>query len=194
MRLSQFSERFQKDVRELAAALGKLEDEGVQGRIARNNARGAVRRVLERIRYRMDAAYPVIRKPIFSVKYPETTGEIRQAERKSRHVLGKAQRAAKQAVKLKRQGWGEVLNKDLVVGLAEAGVRVRRLVDGRLFAPKWAVYALIDRPLSSKTFNVKKAEECRRSLRARKAVLAARALGGITSQAGDGVGHMEHGV
>jgi hypothetical protein len=170
MRLSKFSERFEKDVRELAAALGKLE-EG-QGRIARNNARGDVRRVLDRVRVRMDAAFPVVPKSRMDI--PMTDPLLRAARKSS---ATKAQRAARQALKLKHAGWGEVMNKDLVVGLAEAGVRVRRLTDGRLFAPKWGVYALLDRPLGMSTFNVKKAEECRRSIKARKALLAAQALG-----------------
>ncbi len=170
MRLSKFSERFDKDVRELAAALGKLE-EG-QGRIARNNARGDVRRVLDRVRIRMDAAFPVV--PKAKLDIPMTDPLLRAAARSS---LSKAQRASRQALKLKRQGWGEVVNKDLVVALAEAGVRVKRLLDGRLFTPAWAVYALLDRPLGTSTFNVKKAEECRRSIKARKALLAARSLG-----------------
>lgn len=178
MRLSKFSERFEKDIRELAAALGRLE-EG-QGRTARHNARCDVRRVLDRVRVRMDAAFPVVPKKATTailLKDPEAKKALRSS-------ATKLQRAARQALKLKGAGWGEVLNKDLVIGLAEAGVRVRRLVDGRLFAPKWAVYALLDRPLGATTFNVKKAEECRRSLRARKALLAAQALGAAMLPAG----------
>jgi len=153
MRLSKFSERFDEDVRQLAKALARLE-EG-QGRVARNNARGDVRRVLERVRVRMDAAFPVV------PKAP-----------KVRSYGNQALRASRRAATLQRGGWRAVTDgspSGPLALLAEVGVRVKRAGPGSVFAPQWAL-------LAARQGRTKLAE-CKRSIVARKALLAGHALG-----------------
>lgn len=153
MRLSKFSERFDEDVRQLAKALARLE-EG-QGRVARNNARGGVRRVLERVRIRMDAAFPVV------AKAPKVRSYGNQALRASRRVAT-----------LQREGWVAVLDgtsSGPLALFAEVGVRVRRVRPKGIMAPQWAILAARQ--------GRAKLVECRRSVVARKALLAGHALG-----------------
>lgn len=161
MTLAGFPEEFRDDVRRLARALGRLEQG--QLRVARANARLEVRRSLEALRRRLDAAYPPV------PKAPRRRAAARPAEARAR--------------RLREAGWGEVVNRDLIVAVAAAGVRVRYLRGVGFFAPRWAVFAALDRR-PGQPYNEARVRQCRASRNARQAILAAHALGGLPQQQG----------
>lgn len=159
MKLATFPEVYEDAVRRLARALGGLKDD--QLRVARANARLEVRRSLEALRRRLDEAHPVV------PKAPKERAKPRPA--------------GARIAKLKAAGWGNVANRDLIIALGQAGIRVRN-VGGSFYAPKWAVFAALDKPLGTPDFNVRRVVEARRSTNVRKAILAAHALGGLPAQ------------
>lgn len=160
MNLASFPKVFEDDVRRLARGLAKLDHP--QLRVARANARLEVRRALETLRRRLNEHFPTV------PKAPKPRAAPRPA--------------AKRAQALVQAGWGHVQNVSLIAALSAAGVRVRKLRGYGYFAPRWAVFAALDKPLGQPEFNVARVEQCRRSITARKALLAAHALGGLAVQ------------
>lgn len=149
MRVADFDKRMQPAYRELARALGRLED--AQGRIARKNARAAVKAAQRKLVALVDKHYPGQRKPAKTRK--RRTPEQRENQ-------------------LRKDGWVSAEHRAILSRIAAAGIRVKRVRHLDLvhttWAPAWAV--TIAQHLPSKLGLAK------RNLRERRAIITELAL------------------
>lgn len=148
MRLAGFDPGLEPGMRELARALGRLEED--QGRVARRNARAAVAKALKKIQGKIDTGWPAPGR--------------KKAQRRRRLTLTQRLR------RLKKDGWqlasGSELSQFSVVG-----IRAKRVdVDGltHTYAPSWAVLIARQHP--------KKLARAKRDLTYRRALLTELAL------------------
>jgi hypothetical protein len=149
MRLASFDPCLEPAVRELARALGRLEDE--QGRVARSNARAAVAKSLRKIREEVDEAWPAQRK--------------RAGRRKRRTPQQRVER-------LRLKGWVTVGSQAILARLVGAKVTIRTVKHGngveQPMAPQWAATIASEAP--------KKLARAQRHAKERRAILTELAL------------------
>jgi hypothetical protein len=155
-------------VRSLARGLGRLDHE--QGRIARRFAREAVLKELRNIRQAMDTQFPPIAKAppanvVFRSRGKRTVGQL-MAVFKGR---------------MQRKNYGPVSDTLLALAIAKSGVRLidppKRTQVRVQYAPTWAIVAAVHGGAPGGVYNTTKILEVKKSVTARKALLAASALG-----------------
>lgn len=166
-------ERFEEGMRALSGALRRLRKE--QGWQARRNARAEVRHRLRRLRGMMDQEFPVIPKELPREK------QLRGGKRDLKRSISASQRAAAFARKMARRGYSQIMNTALLTTILEAGVRVSRppTKSGLVapYGPDWAIFAAMDGLARSGRYNVARVREAKKSITARRALLAAKRLG-----------------
>ena len=144
-------------LRQLRNALVKC-DGTADRRIARNNARAKALTALRRMRKTLDETYPAIRLVTTRVRLKTDRGRLER---------------------LRRAGWKDVFGEKDAARFAASGVPIKRIrlkqVDAKgeeyseyFFAPAWAVAIGSDHPSELR--------EAKRSIRMRKAAIAAEAL------------------
>ncbi len=150
MRVTDFDKRMQPAYRELARALGRLE--AAQGRIARKNARAAVKDAQRKLTALMDKHYP---------------GQRKMA--KTRKRLSPEQRERQ----LRKDGWLPIDHRETLLRIAAKGIRVQHVQNANAgtsntWAPAWAVAIARDMP--------SKLGLAKRNLRERRAIMTELAL------------------
>lgn len=150
----------------LIRALRRLADD--QGRIARRNARGRVKRALRRIEDLMDDEFPAIRKE--RVTRPRVPARLGTRPLTAEEKVDLKQRRMEK--RFKAEGFVELpLAGQLsrLTDLAAAGVRIRRDAHGDPWVPRWT--------LAVGPGQVTKLRELRRSSNARKIAVTEMTLG-----------------
>lgn len=155
MRLATFDKRLEPKLRALAHALARLD--AAQGKIARRNARAAIKTAQNAMQAKVDTLYP--------------TGPRKVP--KKRRKLTPRQRLRK----LEKGGWEQVTSQGVLSRIAAAGIKVLR-VSGRhpghtadwtnTMAPNWAIQIASLRP--------SKLVACKRDIKLRRALLVELAL------------------
>lgn len=150
MRLAGFDPGLEPGMRELARALGRLEEE--QGRVSRRNARAAVTKALKKIQGKVDTRWPAPGR--------------KKAPRRRRLTQEQHLR------QLKKDGW-QLASFSVLSRLSAVGIRAKRVdVDGfthiHTYAPGWAVRIALKHP--------KKLARAKRDLTYRRALLTELAL------------------
>jgi hypothetical protein len=164
-------------LRWLAKELRRLKPE--QGRLARKNAREGALTQLRRLRNLMDQHFPPIAK--VNPKLERLLNTPAPWERK------KVQRTPAQVMavfksKMERRDYAPVPETHLALAIAKAGVRLvdppQRTASAVPYAPNWAIVGAKhnQRELGG-VYNIGKVKELRKSVTARKALLAAHRLG-----------------
>lgn len=158
-------------LRWLAKHLRRLQPD--QGRLARKNAREDVLVQLRGLRRCLDLYFPPIAKPT-----PEGLSPV---EKKPKVARSPAQLMVIFKRKMNLRQYGPVSDTSLALTIAKAGVRLidapKRTQVKVQYAPLWAIVAATTGNVSGGNYNIDKVREVRKSVIARKALLAASSLG-----------------
>ncbi len=150
MRLATFDKRLEPKLRALARALARLD--AAQGKIARRNARAAVKTAQKALQAKVDKLYPA---------------GPRKASKKRRKLTSN-----QRIRKLEHEGWKVVQSRAILSRIAAAGIKVQRVLHGPnmvdTVAPAWAVQIASLHP--------SKLVACKRDIKLRRALLVELAL------------------
>lgn len=165
-------------LRWLAKHLRRLQPE--QGRLARKNAREGVLTQLRGLRRCMDLYFPPIAKPSPVEKLLSTPAPWEKPKR-PKVARTPAQVMAIFKQKMARKTYGPVSDTSLALTIAKAGVRLvdapKRTQVKVQYAPLWAIVAATTGNVTGGNYNIEKVREVRKSVTARRALLAASSLG-----------------
>ncbi len=164
-------------LRWLAKHLRRLQPE--QGRLARKNAREGVLVQLRGLRRVMDLYFPPLPKNTGLEKLMSTTAPWEKPKPKTPRSPAQLMVVFKRRMNLRQ--YGPVSDTALALTIAKAGVRLvdapKRTQVKVQYAPLWAIVAATTGNVSGGNYNLEKVREVRKSVTARRALLAASSLG-----------------